>query len=233
MSALPPLVVAILHSDDEDVDYQLYSQAYGIEMQVDNEWNAEAVLLAPYDSLSSVTENTDVTGEDTAIVSAGVTDIARSADGSFDLSIISDEKNNWLLVGDPRQQEADEIFADKLRAALAADCRAIVCIADLSREQLANRLSALASTDCSKVVIALTHPDAIQASYAAAAASALRDYLASKEASGIPRIIVSGAVTSDNAAEILGIEGVDGFLLMDDQYDDFGTILEILEAVGS
>lgn len=44
MSADPPLVIAILHADEEDVHYQLYSQAYGIEMQVDDEWNAEAVL---------------------------------------------------------------------------------------------------------------------------------------------------------------------------------------------
>jgi hypothetical protein len=34
MPTVFPLVVAILHSDEDDIDYQLYGAAYGIEMQI-------------------------------------------------------------------------------------------------------------------------------------------------------------------------------------------------------
>lgn len=232
MSSNRPLVVAILHSDEDDIDYQLYCEAYGIEMQVDDEWNAEAILLAPHDHLHAVTENTGVTGEDAAIVSAGVTDIPAAADGSFDASVIQDPQNNWLLVGDPRRSDTDDVIHKKLQAALAADCRAIICIANATHEHIAARLHGLASIDCSRIVIAFVHPDATTPNVAAAAASVIRDQIASVGASGQARLIVSGNITGENAADVIGIDGVDGVLLMDDKYDDFGTILEVLEALG-
>lgn len=231
MSADPPLVIAILHADEEDVHYQLYSQAYGIEMQVDDEWNAEAVLLAPYDHLAAVTEDTDVTGEDAAIVSAGVTDVPLDADGLPDLSVIADsDKNNWLLVGDPRLDDSDATVAAKRDAALAAHCRVVLCLKDTAPEHLAARLAGVA--DCSSLVVALVHPDATAPETAAAMARTVREQLAAAGATGQPRIVVAGDVTPENAAELVASEGVDGVLLLDDRYDEFDTILEVLEAVG-
>jgi triosephosphate isomerase len=232
VSSKRPLVVAILHSDEDDIDYQLYSEAYGIEMQVDDEWKAEAILLAPHDHLHAVTENTDVTGEDAAIVSAGVTDIPASHDGSFDPSVITDPQNNWLLVGDPRLSDTDDTITKKLQAALAADCRVIICVSNTTHEHIAARLNALASIDCSRIVIAFVHPDATSPNVAAGAASAIHDQIASVGASGHARFIVSGNITGENAVDVVGIDGVDGVFLMDDKYGDFGTILEVLEALG-
>jgi hypothetical protein len=63
-------------------------------------------------------------------------------------------------------------------------------------------------------------------------ARSARDYLASSGATGTPRFIVAGDISGDNATEICAIDGVDGVLLMDDTYRDFGTILEVLEALG-
>ncbi|MEZ6134071.1 MAG: triose-phosphate isomerase [Pirellulaceae bacterium] len=231
MSSCPPLVVAILHSDADDIDYQLYCEAYGIEMQVDNEWNAEAVLLAPYDHLYAVTKNTDVTGEDAAIVSAGATDIPISDDGSPEISVIKDSQNNWLLVGDPRLHDTDEIIHRKLQTALDAGCRVIICITDTTHDHIAARINGLASIDCSRIVIALVHSDAPTPNVAASVAESIRDQIASIGATGRARFIVAGNISGDNAAEIVDINGVDGVLLMDDKYDDFGTILEVLDAL--
>lgn len=200
-------------------------------MQVDGEWNAEAVLLAPYDHLYAVTENTDVTGEDAVIVSAGATDIPISDDGSPDVSVINDPRNNWLLVGDPRLNDTDEIIHRKLQTALGAGCRVIICIAATTHDHIASRINVLASIDCSRIVIAFVHPDATTPSVAISAAQTIRDQIASIGATGRARFIVAGNISGKNAAEIIGINGVDGVLLMDDQYDDFGTILEVLEAV--
>jgi triosephosphate isomerase len=232
MSSRPPLVVAILHSDEDDIDYQLYCEAYGIEMQVDNEWNAEAILLAPHDHLYAVTENTDVTGEDAAIVSAGATDVPISDDGSPSVSVIKGPQNNWLLVGDPRLNDTDELIKKKIRAALDADCRVIICLTDTSNEHIAARLNSVGAIDCSRVVIALVHPDATVPAIATMSAKSVREHLASIGASGDPRFIVAGAISADAASEVVGIDGVDGVFLMDDKYSDFGTILEVLEALG-
>ncbi len=232
MSSRPQLVVAILHSDEDDIDYQLHCQAYGIEMQVDDEWNAEAILLAPHDHIAAVTENTDVTGEDAAIVSAGVTDVPIDDRGSPNLASLNDPQNNWLLVGDPRLNDTEESISNKLQAALNADCRAIICITDTTKEHITARLSGLESIDCSRVVIAFVHPDATEPEIATATAQSIRDHLASVGASGNPRFIVAGVISADTATDIVSIDGVDGVFLMDDKYVDFGTILEVLETLG-
>jgi hypothetical protein len=53
-----PLLVAVMHSDDDDPDYHITSSAYGLEMQIDNEWRAELVLLTPPEFLDSILEAT-------------------------------------------------------------------------------------------------------------------------------------------------------------------------------
>ena len=232
MSSAPPLVVAILHSNSDDIDYQLYGAAYGIEMQVDGDWHAEAVLLTPHDHLSAVTKKTGVTTEADSIVSAGVTDLPMSEDGVPNAAVIMHPRNNWLLVGDPRQNDTDEVVVRKLQVALDAGCRVIVCLADATQRQIETRLKVLASADCSQIVVAFLHPDATKPDVAVPAASSVRAYIESIGASGNIRFIVGGHISSQNAADILRIVGVDGVILMDDTYDDFGTILEVLEALG-
>lgn len=73
--ARKPIVAAVLQAKGKDVNSELYCAAYGLEMQIDNAWNAELVLFAPGGHLKAVTKNTDVTGPDTKIVTAGVTDV--------------------------------------------------------------------------------------------------------------------------------------------------------------
>lgn len=227
----PPLIIAILHAHEEDVHHQLYSQAYGIEMQVDNEWQARLVLLAPGEHLAAVTEDTDVTGEDAAIVSAGVTDVAIRDDGSIDLGVIKDSHNNWLLLGHPDVGDSDEDLARKRDAALGAGCRVIVCLHATNEDLLHSRLAGLEPADYSHIVVALLLPDA-PASQVAAAAQATRQHLKNIGAPEPPRVVVAGSISGENAGDIIDIEGVDGVLMTDDSYDDFGVILEVLEAVG-
>jgi hypothetical protein len=178
-----PLVAAVLQANEEDKEYQLYSQAYGLEMQIDNEWNAELVLLAPYEYLYAVTENTDVTGEDTAIVSAGVSDVPIKKKGGPDVSAIQSEKNNWLLVAAPGNTNTEETIQSKLRAALAAGCRVILCFSEIGTNQLAARLGAI-------------------------------------DTKALPRVVLAF------------VEGISGVLLLEQDYDEFTDILEVLAALG-
>ncbi len=230
MSSRTPLVVAILHAEADDVDYQLYGAAYGIEMQVSGDWNAEAVLLTPHDHLYAVTKNTGVTTEADSIVSAGVTDLPMSEDGVPNVAVLNHHKNNWLLVGDPRRNDKDELVAKKLKAALDSNCRVIICFNDTTNEYIATQTNSLLSIDWSRIVIALVHPDATNPNVATPFAQSIRTQLAAINALGDPRIIVSGSISGEIAKNIVGIEGIDGVILMDDKYDDWGMILEILEA---
>jgi hypothetical protein len=227
-----PLVVAILHSDEDDIDYQLYGAAYGIEMQISGDWHAEAVLLAPHDHLDAVTKRTGVTTEEDSIVSAGVTDIPISEDGVPNLAVIKHPRNNWLLVGDPRRTDTDELIAKKFRAALDADCRIIICVTDTTKPHLNARLSGLASIDCSRIAIALVNSHATNRDIAVNAAMSIREFVKSIDGHGNPRFIVGGHVNESNARDITAMDGVNGVILMDDKYDHWGTILGVLESIG-
>jgi hypothetical protein len=228
----PPLVVAILHSNDEDVRYQLYLQAYGLEMQIDDAWNAELVLLAPCNHLTTVTEETDVTGEDTVIVSAGVTDVPLGPDGVPVVDAITTERNNWLLLGDPRNGDTAAVVNRKLRAALDAMCRVILLLTEKRMDRLPLWLGGMAAIDGTRIVFALACDDTTNSEDITATARQVRERLAALGAAGVPRFIVAGCVTGQIAAEALALDGVDGVMLMDHQYGEFDTILEVLAAVG-
>jgi hypothetical protein len=223
--------VAALHANETDKNYQLYSAAYGLEMQIDNEWNSELVLLTPHGHLHAVTEDTDVTGEDTAIVSAGVTDVPLENDGKPDLSDIQGERNNWLLVAGPGNSDANETIEAKLRSALAAGCRVILCFSEIETEQLPSRLKGIDAAMLPRLVIAYIGPDAAEPSVAKNALrfgqESLRSTLGTVKGS---RFIVGGQVTAAGAVALTAIQGISGVLMREDHYNEFGDILEVLAA---
>ena len=112
-----PILAVILRTSGDDWKYQLYSAAYGLEMNIDNDWNARLVLLAPHDYLKAITEDTDVTGDDSAIVSAGVTDIPLDNSEPV-ISFVKQNHNNWLLVGHPAGNDSDAQINLKLKNVL-------------------------------------------------------------------------------------------------------------------
>jgi hypothetical protein len=226
------LIVAVLHADAEDKRYQLYSAAYGLEMQIDDEWKAELVLLAPHDHLAAVTEETDVTSEDTAICSAGVTDVPLTG-GKPNLSAIRKERNNWLLVAGPDGIDSEEVIAKKLSAALAAGCRAVLCFDDAKGDQLANRLAGVDAKALPRLAIAYVGPKAADPKTAAAAAEHVQQTLQAKfSAKGACRFLVGGDVTAENVEALTSIPGVAGIFMEPKRYKEWGDILEILSVVG-
>ena len=228
-----PLVVAVLHSNAEDKHHQLYCAAYGIEMQIDDEWDAELVLLAPHEHLSAVTEDTGVTGEDAGIVSAGVTDIPMKKVGMPALAAIENDHNNWLLIGGAGNTDSEQTARSKLRAALDAGCRVVVCFSEIDSGQLPTRLEGLDPSHLPHLVIAYTGPDAARPAAAQTAVRSVRECLRSSlgAAKGW-RFIVGGKITAKNAAALTAIPDISGVLLEAEKYDNFGDILDILKALG-
>jgi hypothetical protein len=227
-----PMVAAVLHSNADDRHYQLYSAAYGLEMQIDDGWQAELVLFAPHEHLNAVTEDTAVTGEDTAIVSAGVTDVPLN-EGEPDLSAIQHERNNWLLVAGSGSKDSEETIKAKLIAALSVGCRAILCFAELGTAQLSNRLAGIDAAKLPQLVIAYVGSNAARPSIAKNALRAAQDAIKSRFHTGAGcRFIVGGEVTVDGAFALKAIPNISGVLLEEERYSDFGDILEILGALG-
>ena len=228
-----PLVAAVLHANAEDKNYQLYCAAYGLEMQIDNEWDAEAVLLAPHEHLHAVTEDTGVTGEDTAIVSAGVTDIPVQRGGKPDVSAIKGGRNNWLLVAGPGNADTEETIKEKLHAALDAGCPGHSLLFRDRDEPIALTVGGhrrgrappprhcLCRTRCR-----------LAAGGKEGCAICARPPRINDRAVDGPRFIVGGTVTAEVATALTAIKGVSGVLLLEDKYGHFGDILEILAALG-
>lgn len=226
-----PLVVAVLHTDADDKQYALYSAAYGLEMQIDNEWEAELVLLAPHEFISAVTEDTDVTGEDTAIVSAGVTDVPLKKSGKPDLKAIRDARNNWLFVAGPGCTDTEGVIQAKLNEALNAGCRVVLGCVEGS--PLSARLSGIDHAKFSQVVVACLGEDAGQPASARRAIDAVRESLRSiAGAEEGCRIIVGGRITAQGARELLEIPHLSGFLLQEVECESFDGILKLLAAIG-
>jgi hypothetical protein len=228
-----PLVVAVLHSNADDEHYQLYCAAYGIEMQIDDEWDAELVLLAPHEHLNAVTEDTGVTGDDPGIVSAGVTDVPTKKSGKPDLSAIKSDRNNWLLIGGAGNTDSEQATRAKLHAAVDAGCRVVLCFSETVTGQLPARLEGFDPRRLSQLVIAYTGPDAARPAAARAALRCVQDSL--RSTLGTPagcRFIVGGKATARSAVALTAIPNVSGVLMEAGQYSDFGDILDVLKALG-
>ena len=211
-----PLVIAELHADEEDKHYQLYTAAYGLEMQIDDKWPVELVLLAPPKHLKAVTKDTGVTGEDTAIVSAGVTDLVLKK-GVPNTKVIKDDHNNWVSLDATETEE----FDTKLLAASQCGCRLIV------RVEPGQSLPIDALESASTGVLVLVPDQSTELSSLVSRGNSLRAQLSSH---ANLRVAVSGLVDPEAVKEACAIDGIDGVFLMTSDYDDFGDLLKILRA---
>ena len=227
----PPLVVGVLHTGEEDLRHSLYCQAYGIEMQINSDGNAELILLVPPGLLDTVTEETAVTGEDAGSVSAGISDLEYSSDGVPAVAEITDEKNNWLMVGHPSVGDSESMIFAKSQAAIRTGCRLVVCIAEASKEHIAARLAGFADADASRLVVALVHPKAMSRALAASAAELVRNELLSRGISGEFRFVVAGRFLPGRMSSLRKRCGVDGLLIQCETHDGFGGVLEALEGM--
>jgi hypothetical protein len=228
------LVIAVLHTDGKDKDYGLYCDAYGLEMQIDPEWDAEAVLLVPSGHLRAVTKGTGVTDLNMRIVSAGVTDVPVTPTGTPDLSEIADERNNWLLVAGPGNADPEKMIRTKLQAALNAGYRAILCYSEFRTAQFLGYLEGIEGAALGRLIVACIGPDATQPSMAKVVTHFVHEGLRSVVGTSQgARVVVGGRMTASEAVALSAIPGIAGVFLPVGQYRDFCDILEILTAVGT
>jgi hypothetical protein len=197
-------------------------------MQIDSDWKAQLVLLTPPEELPAITDQTAVTGNDTKIVSAGITDVPMN-NGKPSFANLQHERNNWLLLAGPKDESTNEEINQKLQAALAAKCKPIVCFSDLDSTQLSSRFAGLSPADLAKIVIAYASPEPCTPDQASQAASQVESTLKLKlTAPDSPKLIVHSQPTGESAAQLAATPGISGVFLPASDAIDFSCILEVL-----
>jgi len=150
--------------------------------------------------------------------------------------MLNDFGINWTILGHSERRhvfgESDEVVAQKVRQALDHDLKVMACIGEKIDEREAGRTNDVNSRqlaairelvdDWSNVVVAYEPVWAIGTGLTATPQQAqeahdfVRGWIknnVSEKAANETRIMYGGSVTDKNAAELIAMEDVDGFLV--------------------
>jgi hypothetical protein len=188
--------------------YCVYCDAYGLEMNIDDEWPIDTVLMSPPDLVDAITEETDVTSMGT--VFAGTS----TAPVNGDFGSLVDAQASFVLL--------DAI--DNLAAAFDAGLRVILKITP--ETDVGPILSNTRATSDNLVVAvqpdaATTPPDA------QSVVAAIRQALTTVNCAEA-RIIVAAQIDENSILKYLQEDDIDGVLLFDTSFD---SVMEILRVI--
>ncbi|MCE3014707.1 MAG: hypothetical protein ACK56W_13515 [Pirellula sp.] len=218
-----PFIVAVLFAGDTDPPYQIYGQAYGIEMQVDSDWNADIILLTSPELLKSITKETEVTGEDAKIVSAGIINLAKDAAGEVSLLPIEDIKNNWLLVGHDSISCEQVSIRSMVQSASEAGCRVILCVNAADVESAHERIAQCNGVSLKDLVVILQAADAIGSDVLMDLIQSARSVLGDT----VTSLRFGVEISEANAKRWTPSEHVCGVFVVGESHDIFCRILDI------
>lgn len=190
---------------------EIQSDAYGLEMSIDNEWPVDTILFTPPDLLMQVTRDTGVTTMGT--VYAGVSSMPPASE----LAKVHESGGTWVLV-DARGPAA----APNSSAALKAGLNVLLANADVAAIRTA--MAELPRTiDAARVVIAFADDEACSPDAAQAIAATLRGELKKHDAEF--RIVIAAPITKDNIMDFIAQPDIDGVLR---ENGDFEWAMEVL-----
>jgi hypothetical protein len=185
--------------------YCVYTQAYGMEMQVDDEWPLNILIMAPPHLVSSLTRGADV-------ASMGMIPGASYTPGDGDYKQIVDHDGRWVLARP--SDDLAEIIRNGLGVLLVIenkdDIGSIINGVDgLTSDNLivAFQIDSVSTLDSAKrmlIQVQTSLPDDCRSS----------------------PILVSGSFEHSNLTDYASIAGVSGLLLLDASFD---AILGLIE----
>ncbi|MFN6128641.1 MAG: hypothetical protein ACK57G_16290 [Planctomycetota bacterium] len=186
--------------------YCVYTQAYGMEMQVDDEWPLNVLIMAPPHLVVSLTSEADV-------VSMGMIPGASYTPGDGDYSQISENGGQWVLArpSDDLQKIVRNGLGVLLVIDSADDIDSISNFRGLSSE---NMIVAFPIDSVSTLTTATQMLTEIQTKFAAKQISA--------------RILISGSFAHKDLTDYMTIDGASGLLLLDASSD---SILELIHNI--
>jgi|GEM_PF-2712763 len=182
----------------------VYTQAYGLEMQADDEWPFNVLVMAPPHLVSSLTDEADV-------ASLNLIPGASYTPGDGNYKQIVEQGGKWVLA-----RPSDDL------AKIAKHGLGVLLLVEDE-----NDIDCLANVDslaADGLVIALCIDSVSTTGTAKKTAAAIRSKLPSEFSSA--RVIASGSFEHKNLLDYLSIGGVSGLLLLD---ASFCAILDLIE----
>ena len=186
--------------------YCVYTQAYGMEMQVNDEWPLNILMMAPPHLVSSMTTEAD-------IASMGMIPGASYTPGDGDFKQITNNGGQWVLARP--SDNIPEIIAHKLGV--------LLLIEDASDLEV---LAGVDNLTSSNLVVAFPIERDAYGDDATAVANEIRGRL--NEDCRAAQILVSGSTEHPELRDFPSAEGVSGILLLDASFD---TILEVVHEI--
>jgi triosephosphate isomerase len=198
------------------------------------ETRAEVVLAPPYSALSAVAE--ELTGSAVKLAAQDTFWEERGAfTGAIAPGMLVDAGCTYVIVGHSERRqhfgETDEMVNRKVKAALAAGLRPIMCVGETLAEretgrtftvvetQVRSGLEGIPASEWERLVIAYEPVWAIGTGKTATPQQAqevhrlIRDLLAEVLGTAALRILYGGSVTPDNAATLMAEPDLDGALV--------------------
>ncbi len=195
-----PLIAHIVGIWDDDQPWEsVYSHAYGLEMTIDSDWPIDTVLLAPPNSIGTITQDTEVTSMGTVYGGAAF----MPADG--DLTSIVAEGAKWLLLDATRMH-----LPANLRAAWIAALNVILIVE--APHQVAEAICGAGKAASERLAVALAAPSNHSPQWARKIAGETRDELRGLRMAE-SRILIAANLPKDNLMDYLSLGDVDGVLL--------------------
>lgn len=197
----------------------------------------QVVVAPPFTALAAVAQEF---AEAQSTIGIAAQNMHPSESGAFtgeiSASMLHDSGATWVILGHSERRhlfgESDELIAHKVRSALAADLRPIVCVGETQAEresertlevidrQLADVIGPLSQQPGTGVIAyepvwAIGTGQVARPEDAALVHSHIRGLLAavSEELAATTRILYGGSVKPDNIAAMLAVADVDGALI--------------------
>jgi hypothetical protein len=208
-----PFVAYTIHieQDCSDPQHLVYSDAYGLEMNINDEWPIDTVLLAPPALVRVITGDTGVLSMGT--VYAG----AASLESKCDLRKLKKSGGKWALL----DAEASNVQS-MARSVLDANLSVILSVTNPS--QVSNLLAGCKHLTSERIVVAIRSEDAYSPDTAQSAALEIRNELHSLN-SGQSRVIVDTTIEKLEVLDFVEKPDIDGVLYRD------GTFASALKAL--
>lgn len=197
-------------------------------------WNADVAVCVPFPYIAEAA--LALTG---TAIAYGAQDCSAHEQGAYtgevSSAMLADIGCRYVIVGHSERRayhgEADQLVADKAKAALAHGVTPIVCVGETRAEREAGQTEAVVKRQlaavihtlghcCGEMVVAYEPVWAIGTGLTATPAQAqavhavLRAQLhAATDRSGVMRILYGGSVKADNAVELFAQPDIDGGLI--------------------
>ena len=184
--------------------YCVYTQAYGLEMTIDDEWPINTIIMSPPHLVSEMTRAADV-------MSMGAIAGASYTPGDGDFHQIRDNDGRWVLA-----RPTDNLFQ-----IVAADLGVLLLIENI--EELEPPIVTDIFHD-QNLIVAFPINSVSTIETAEAMATEIKSSL-NRRKMGSVQVLVSGSFDHKNLLEFARLPNVNGLLLLDASFD---RVIEVL-----